>query len=236
LNKKVLVGITLCKNLYCKLIRYVSLQHFLRIRKYIDQSAMSIPSISSHFKNLWMGRWVNVFSKVIYTNFKLFACHVIALQMENCSDGFNVPREHTVKLYIVEKRIMGSIGKFCSYEWEMVTFFSKIRVKDQISKSEKNNNKIKLPFFFKNPLLSENKMDIFYDNVTNDTIVVYFYRYVYTTHVKMASILNYLNFLKFNNKNLNGTYIQTGFCIFIFYNNLVADKSKLFSKLSCVSY
>jgi hypothetical protein len=38
------------------------------------------------------------------------------LQMENCSDGFNVPREHTAKLYIVEKRIMGSIGKFCSYE------------------------------------------------------------------------------------------------------------------------
>jgi hypothetical protein len=32
-------------------IRYVSLQHFLRIRKYIDQSAMSIPSISFHFKN-----------------------------------------------------------------------------------------------------------------------------------------------------------------------------------------
>jgi hypothetical protein len=23
------------------------------------------------------------------------------LQMENCSDGFNVPREHTAKLYIV---------------------------------------------------------------------------------------------------------------------------------------
>jgi hypothetical protein len=23
----------------------------------------------------------------------------------------------------------------------------------------------------------------FYDNVTNDTIVVYFYRYIYTTHV-----------------------------------------------------
>jgi hypothetical protein len=43
----------------------------LRIRKYIDQSAMSIPSISSHFKIFWMGRWVNVFSKVIYTNFKL---------------------------------------------------------------------------------------------------------------------------------------------------------------------
>jgi hypothetical protein len=43
--------------------------------------------------------------------------------MENCSDGFNVPREHTAKLYIVGKRIMGSIGKFCSYEWEMVTFF-----------------------------------------------------------------------------------------------------------------
>jgi hypothetical protein len=56
----------------------------------------------------------------------------------------------------------------------------------------------------------------FYDNVTNDTIVVYFYRYVYTTHVKMASILNYLIFLKSNNNNLNGTYIQTGFCIFIF--------------------
>ena len=74
LNKKVLVhvGITLCKNVYWKLIRYVSLQHFLRIQKYIDQSAMSIPSISSHFKNFWMGRWVNVFSKVIYTNFKLF--------------------------------------------------------------------------------------------------------------------------------------------------------------------
>ena len=70
------------------------------------------------------------------------------LQMENCSDGFNVPREHTAKLYIVGKRIMGSIGKFCSYKREMVTFFSKIRVKGQISKSEKNNNKIKLPNFF----------------------------------------------------------------------------------------
>jgi hypothetical protein len=32
-----------------------------------------------------------------------------------CSDGFNVPRELTAKLYIVE-RIMGSIGKCCSYE------------------------------------------------------------------------------------------------------------------------
>jgi hypothetical protein len=31
--------------------------------------------------------------------------------MENCSDGFNVPRKHTAKLYIVGKRIMGSIGK-----------------------------------------------------------------------------------------------------------------------------
>jgi hypothetical protein len=40
----------------------------------------------------------------------------IVLQMENCSDGFNVSREHTAKLYIVGKRIMGSIGKFCSYE------------------------------------------------------------------------------------------------------------------------
>jgi hypothetical protein len=43
--------------------------------------------------------------------------------MENCSDGFNVPREHTAELYIVGKRIMGSIEKVCSYEWEMVTFF-----------------------------------------------------------------------------------------------------------------
>ena len=34
------------------MVRYVFLQHFLRIRKYIDQSAMSIPSISSHFKNV----------------------------------------------------------------------------------------------------------------------------------------------------------------------------------------
>jgi hypothetical protein len=36
--------------------------------------------------------------------------------MENCSDGFNVPREHTAKLQIVGKRIMGSIRKFGSYE------------------------------------------------------------------------------------------------------------------------
>jgi hypothetical protein len=158
--------------------------------------------------------------------------------------------------------------------------------------------------------LKKKKERYFYDNVTNDTIVVYFYRYVYTTHVKMVSILNYLIFLKINNTNLNGTYIQTGFCIFIcavralplvyealsslwlsaffewcrendiltvrkdklspvlasprfsiinyflfkcfydllnpspnrflyfhfFYNNLVADKSKLFSKLSWISY
>ena len=41
---------------------------------------------------------------------------LLVLQMENCSDGFNVPREHTAKLYIVGKRIMGSIGKFCSHE------------------------------------------------------------------------------------------------------------------------
>jgi hypothetical protein len=52
--------------------------HFLRIRKYIDQSAMSIPSISSHFKNFWMGRWVNVFNKVIYTNFKLFVFIILS--------------------------------------------------------------------------------------------------------------------------------------------------------------
>jgi hypothetical protein len=32
-NKKVLVGITLCKNLYWKLIKYTFLQHFLRILK-----------------------------------------------------------------------------------------------------------------------------------------------------------------------------------------------------------
>jgi hypothetical protein len=49
--------------------------------------------------------------------------------MENCSDGFNVPRQHTAKLYIVGKRIMGNIGKFCSYEWEMVTFFLKSGLK-----------------------------------------------------------------------------------------------------------
>ena len=47
---------------------------------------------------------------------------LLVLQMENCSDGFNVPREHTAKLYIVGMRIMWSIGKFCSYEGEMVTF------------------------------------------------------------------------------------------------------------------
>jgi hypothetical protein len=41
---------------------------------------------------------------------------ILVLQMKNCLDGFNVPREHTAKLYIVGKRIMGSIGKFCSYE------------------------------------------------------------------------------------------------------------------------
>jgi hypothetical protein len=40
----------------------------------------------------------------------------IVLQMENCSDGFNVPREHTAKLYIVGKTLMWSIGQFCSYE------------------------------------------------------------------------------------------------------------------------
>jgi hypothetical protein len=77
--------------------------------------------------------------------------------MENCSDGFNLPRQHTAKLYIVGKRIMGSIGKFCSYEWEMVTFFLKSGLK---VKSKKKNKK-KLLIFFKNPLLNENKMDIF---------------------------------------------------------------------------
>jgi hypothetical protein len=40
----------------------------------------------------------------------------IVLQIENCSDGFNVPREHTAKLYIVGKTLMWSIEKFCSYE------------------------------------------------------------------------------------------------------------------------
>ena len=70
LNQKVLVGITLCKILYWKCIRYVSLQHFLRIRKIYSQSAMSIPSFSSHFKKFWIRKWVNVFSKVIYTNLK----------------------------------------------------------------------------------------------------------------------------------------------------------------------
>ena len=71
----------------------------------------------------------------------------IVLQMENCSDGFNVPREHTTKLYIIGKRIMGSIEKFVRTN-EKWSGFSKIRVKGQISKSEKNNNKIKLPIFF----------------------------------------------------------------------------------------
>jgi hypothetical protein len=33
-----------------------------------------------------------------------------------------------------------------------------------------------LPIFFKNPLLNENKWIYFYDNVTNDTIAVYFVR------------------------------------------------------------
>jgi hypothetical protein len=68
--------------------------------------------------------------------------------MENCSDGFNVPREHTAKLYIVGKRIMGSIGIFfrTNEKWSR---FSKIRVKGQISKKKKKNNtKIKLPIFF----------------------------------------------------------------------------------------
>ena len=69
------------------------------------------------------------------------------LQMENCSDGFNVLRELTVKLYIVGKRIMGSIEK-CVRTNEKWSRFSKIRVKGKISKSEKNNNKIKLPIFF----------------------------------------------------------------------------------------
>ena len=138
----------------------------------------------------------------------------IVLQMENCSDGFNVLREHTSKLYIVGKRIMGSIGRFCSYEWEMVRF-SKIRVKGQISKSEKKNNNIKLPFFSKILYYTKTKLIYFYDNVTNDRIVVYFYRYFYTTHVKMALILNYLIFLKFNNINLNGTY-RTSKQVFVF--------------------
>jgi hypothetical protein len=80
--------------------------------------------------------------------------------MENCSDGFNVPREHTAKLYIVGKRIMGSIGIFfrTNEKWSR---FSKIRVKGQISKKiKKITLKLNCLFFFKNPLLSENKMDI----------------------------------------------------------------------------
>jgi hypothetical protein len=32
----------------------------------------------------------------------------IVLQMENCSDGFNVPREHTAKLYIVVGKLDSS--------------------------------------------------------------------------------------------------------------------------------
>jgi hypothetical protein len=67
--------------------------------------------------------------------------------MGNCSDGFNVPREHTAKLYIVGKRIMGASENFVRTN-EKWSRFSKIRVKGQISKSEKNNKKIKLPVFF----------------------------------------------------------------------------------------
>ena len=53
--------------------------------------------------------------------------------MENCSDGFNVPREHTAKLYIVGKTLMWSIGNFVRTN-EKWSRFSKIRVKGQISK------------------------------------------------------------------------------------------------------
>jgi hypothetical protein len=41
---------------------------------------------------------------------------ILLQQMENCSDGFKVSREQIAKLYIVGKRIMGSIGKFCSHK------------------------------------------------------------------------------------------------------------------------
>jgi hypothetical protein len=44
---------------------------------------------------------------------KVFSFVVKWVKVVNCSDGFNVPREHTAKLYIVGKRI---IGKFCSNE------------------------------------------------------------------------------------------------------------------------
>ena len=77
---------------------------------------------------------------------KKIARHVV-LQMENCSDGFNVPREHTAKLYIVGKRIMGGASENFVRMNEKWSRFSKIRVKGQISKSKKNYNKIKLPIF-----------------------------------------------------------------------------------------
>jgi hypothetical protein len=118
LNKKVLVGITLCKNLYWKLIRYISLQHFLRIRKYIDQSAMSIPSISSHFRTFWMWRWVNVFSKVIYANFKLFV--FISLSKK---PSFGWKCSVLILSMLSYKHILISVGMFEIIVYSNITSF-----------------------------------------------------------------------------------------------------------------
>jgi hypothetical protein len=45
--------------------------------------------ISNHFKIFWMGRWVNVFSKVIYTNFKLFV-FISLSKKSSCGWKFSV--------------------------------------------------------------------------------------------------------------------------------------------------
>jgi hypothetical protein len=80
----------------------------------------SMSGINSGHHYLPTYHYVKFYVSIIIVQFQ--RNFILVLQMENCSDGFNVPREHTAKLYIVGKRIMGSIGTFCSYEWEMVTF------------------------------------------------------------------------------------------------------------------
>ena len=69
--------------------------------------------------------------------------------MENCSDGFNVPREHTAKLYIVEKRIMGSIGKFCFVRMRNGHVFLKSGLKIKSQNQKKITIKLNFLFFSK---------------------------------------------------------------------------------------
>ena len=115
LNQKVLVGITLCTKLYWKCIRYVSLQHFLRIRKIYRPVCNVNPKFFSHFKTIWIRKWVNVFSKVIYTNFKLF---VYISMSKKSSFGRNV-------LYLYYQCYLLNTFKYqwecfrllCSIEW-----------------------------------------------------------------------------------------------------------------------